>query len=656
MLQLKALHLQDFGAFKGEQVFRFPREDGVTVFYGENMRGKTTLLNAIRFAFFGKIIGRGRRPVSLHNTSNWESRAEGRYGFEVRLELTHAGADYRLTRTCRPKVAGTEPTGDHDYKVDYYLERGGHILTTQQAADELERILPEQISRFFLFDGELLQEYEDLLHGDSDMGPKISGAIERILGIPVLTSTRDSLKAALDRAEERVALAAQGDQKTREFGNQLRDLVARREVLTQDLSRQERDLEELRARKTAIEEDMRRRARLASLLEKRDRLAGEADILKVRLREQQAAITSAMGPAWAALIKAPMTAAAATLRRREAELQTAVIRAQILRSLADGHGTSCPTCLQSVSAEAQARIKEIVDGAGGAAGEAEQRELAVVHRRLEALEAHIAAANPEALRLLWATLEQMNNDLYTKTADIEELNRELTGGTEDELRGLRQDYDSVVRQTQALEHGVTETRKELAANENYRDKIQQRLDKLAGGRLDAERRRRETAAELYSLFKEGVTVYREQLRKRVEADASRYFRSLTTEAEYKGLRINDSYGLTIVHRDDTDIPIRSAGAEHVVALSLVAALQNNAPLRGPIIIDSPFGRLDGGHRARIVEALPDMAAQVVLLVYEDEMPPARARSALKGQLRAEWTLERRSARHTELVRRTEVPA
>jgi len=31
--------------------------DGVTVIYGENMRGKTSLLNAIRFAFFGKVLG-----------------------------------------------------------------------------------------------------------------------------------------------------------------------------------------------------------------------------------------------------------------------------------------------------------------------------------------------------------------------------------------------------------------------------------------------------------------------------------------------------------------------------------------------------------------------------------------------------------------------
>ena len=51
-----------------------------------------------------------------------------------------------------------------------------------------------------------------------------------------------------------------------------------------------------------------------------------------------------------------------------------------------------------------------------------------------------------------------------------------------------------------------------------------------------------------------------------------------------------------------------------------------------------------------VAALPGMADQVALLVYEDEMPPDRARAALKTDLLAEWKLERRSARHTEIVK------
>jgi DNA sulfur modification protein DndD len=644
MLRIKSIHMKDFGAFRGEQSFDLPEGEGVSIFYGENMRGKTTLLNAFRFALIGKIIGRGRRPVSFHDMINWEARSEGARSFEVRLELTHAGADYRLTRTCRPKAGTSEPAGHDDYVTDYYLERGGHILPAQQAALELERILPEQIARFFLFDGELLQEYEDLLHSETDSGRKISQAIERILGLPTLTKSRDSLKAALDRAEARVALAAQGDQKTREFGNQLQSLVEEREVLTRDLFRQEKELEDLRGRKAAVEDDMRRRERMAALLDKRDRLEAEVDALGDTIRQKEEEVTKAMGSAWSAVIRGRLENAVGEHRMREADLQSAVTRAQVLKGLAEGHDPACPTCLQSVSSEAQAKIRALLPDEEGRTPEDDQRDLAAVRRRLDALEEQLARTNPDALRLLWSDLEARRRDIYAKKGEIEEIGKQLSGDAEDELKGLRREYESVVRQIAALEDGVIATSTKLAENANYRDKI-------AGGEMESERKRRDLASRLHDLFKESVDVYRDQLRHRVEADASRYFRQLTTEPDYAGLRINDSYGLTIVHRDGSDIPVRSAGAEHVVALSLVAALQNNAQLRGPIVIDSPFGRLDGGHRARIVETLPDMADQVIVLVYEEELPPARAREALKGRLRSEWALERESARHTRLVQK-----
>lgn len=644
MVHLKSLHLSNFGAFKGDQEVVFPEGAGVTAFYGENMRGKTTLLNAIRFALFGRITGRGRRDVSLEAMVNLEAKVEGVRTFEVRLVMTYAGAEYRLTRTARPSAVMTD-----DYEARYYLERGGHILPPDQARLELERILPSQIARFFLFDGELLQEYEDLLNTESDTGRQISTAIERILGLPVLTGARESAKAALDRAEKDLALAAQGDQKTRELGNQLATLTAEREVLSADLDRHDLALSEQRSRKADIEQDMRRRERMSTLMDKRDRLKAESVAAATRREALIADIQQSMSPAWVSLLRPRLLASAAALREQEATLQAAVTRAQVLKSLAVGHDPDCPTCLQAVNAAAQDKIRRQVELDGDAEHD-QQPALAATRRRLDALSAQLGRANPEVLVLKWVTLEGLENERYARQAEIDEIEKSLSGDAEDELRSLRSDYDAVVREIVVLEEGVRVARDELARKSVFRDKLQRNLDKQASGQLDLIRARRDVAGRLYELFDAAVDEYRDQLRHRVEADASKFFLSMTTEPDYAGLQINDSYGLTIVHKDGELIPVRSAGAEHVVALSLVAALQNNAPLRGPIFIDSPFGRLDRGHRERIVAALPGMADQVALLVYEDEMPPDRARAALKTDLLAEWKLERRSARHTEIVK------
>lgn len=649
MLRLTRLRLTNFGPFKGEQSIDFPREDGVTIIYGENMRGKTSLLNAIRFAFFGRILGRGRRDAALHNVGNWEEAKERKvYGFEVSLDMTHAGARYRLVRTFKLRPGVTEPTDDADYVQDYFLERDGVVLSRNQSKTELDRILPEKIARFFLFDGELLQEYEDLLVAESDMGPKISEAIERILGMPVLTDTRDSLTAAKERAENRHARAAQGDQKTREFGNQLAALQSERGVLQADLERQEADLDGLRTRKTSLEEAMRKMQRVAALFDKRDVLESDIKALKERVAEKKERLGGSMASAWCALLGDRMRAAIVDLRTRETELQTAFIRTSVLTSLSADGQTICPACLQPVSDEARHRVRESLAQHGGSAGAGAEQEISGIRRRIAALEKFVGEANPQALRLEWDSIAQDERQIYAKGNEVKEIDTQISDVNEETVRRTRSDLESIIKQMSLLEQGLNKTRDSLHKNAGYRDNLQRKLDKLAGSSFDVERRRRDLAADLEALFTKGIDEFREQLRHKVEADATDHFLQLTSEPDYASLRINDTYGLTIVHKDGGDIPVRSAGAEHIVALSLVGALQNNAPLRGPIIVDSPFGRLDATHTDKTVAALPSMAKQVVVLVYEDELAPTRARAGLKGNLKAEWTLVRRSARHTEL--------
>ena len=94
MLRIRSISLTDFGPFKGDQHIEFPGDDGVSIVYGENMRGKTTLLNAIRFALFGKIISRGNTQAELHQIGNWETvKEKGKYGFKVVLDFEHEMAE-----------------------------------------------------------------------------------------------------------------------------------------------------------------------------------------------------------------------------------------------------------------------------------------------------------------------------------------------------------------------------------------------------------------------------------------------------------------------------------------------------------------------------------------------------------------------------------
>ena len=65
--------------------------------------------------------------------------------------------------------------------------------------------------------------------------------------------------------------------------------------------------------------------------------------------------------------------------------------------------------------------------------------------------------------------------------------------------------------------------------------------------------------------------------------------------------------------------VRSAGAEQIVALSLIDGLARAGRAAGPVVMDTPFGRLDRRHRANILSYLPSTSSQLILLVHEGEV-------------------------------------
>src|SRR4051812_48970083 len=100
MLRIRSVEVRDFGPYRGAQTLTFGDRDGVIVVYGENMRGKTTLLNAIRFALFGKVLGRGERALESNSLLNIAAARDGVSCFSVTVALEKDGSQYEVTRKC----------------------------------------------------------------------------------------------------------------------------------------------------------------------------------------------------------------------------------------------------------------------------------------------------------------------------------------------------------------------------------------------------------------------------------------------------------------------------------------------------------------------------------------------------------------------------
>ncbi|WP_414689338.1 hypothetical protein [Natronomonas sp.] len=633
----------------------FPKEDGVTIVFGENMRGKTTLLNAIRYALFGRILDRGTREISPEQFINWETKEEGKFSFKIALYFEENGTDYELVREHTPKDGIEVPQADDDYTENVYLVKDGTVTGPEAREKELAEILPQQVSRFFLFDGELLQQYEELLIDESEMGQQIREAIERILGVPVLKNGRADIQALLNDAQTKEQEAAQRDDETEQLGTQLETTHGKRNQLESDLSELKDELDGLKEEKLAIQNKLQQLEGARSLVNRRENLEEELEEIDQGLEDKQAQLQEAMADSWRSVLQSTVQDRLETLKEQRQELEKKQTRISVAEQLAerisDGlERGDCPICDQPLEDGAEQHLQSELEQFQGLTDQdfdPEERYDQIL-RSIEALERVIESDNTDRVKAIISEIDELKARRATVSDDLSEVKEGLESSKEERVRDLNKQYEDTVGEIRIKKDAIEETENELEKAKNTVQDLQDRLDQISGSGLERERARRELYEKLEELFDQGVAEYRDRLRQRVESDASEIFLRLTTEPEYERLKINDNYGLTIIHEDGDEIEVRSAGAEHVVALALMGALQNNAPLQGPIIMDSPFGRLDRGHMENVVEALPTFTDQVMLLVYRDEIDPQRARDILKGQLRKEYTLERVSARHTDL--------
>jgi DNA sulfur modification protein DndD len=659
MLILKSLSLENFGPYKGLQTIEFP-DQGVSIVYGENMRGKTSLLNAIRYALFGRVISRGSTEVSLHKIGNWESAKEGDFGFKVVLCFESDGQDYELIRQFMPKSGVSEPKDNTDYTEQFFLRRDGSPLGPAEIEHELSQIMPEQVSRFFLFDGELLQEYEELLRDQSEMGDKIKQSIERILGVPVLTNTRADVSRLFHEAQKNESKVAQLNQKTQQIGSLHSNAIEQRSAHQKELARLQKQFAELSDQQASIEDELRKTKRIENLLNERDRLRNEIREIQEKREEKKERIKQILSDVWLDMLDPKIKQLRANLREQVSGLRSKEIEVSVtkenLRSIRKAlQDEKCPTCLRELDQRSREHLEAIIIASTDSQTATIDAELLnELNGRLTALENIETSDKRGTVREILNDLDDMSVQESARLDRIEEIKEDTDTYDESEIRRLSSENNGLIRQLTILDGGIKAEKSKVAEISDNIKRMQSQLDKIGGEDFVKERRLRETYEKLHELMSEGVSVYRDQLREKVEKDATSLFRKLISEEDYKGLEINQNYGLTILHKDGDPIEVRSAGAEHIVALSLMGALQKNAPLSGPIIMDSPFGRLDDMHTTKVISTLPSMAGQVMALVYESELDPMLAREQLRNNLKEEYQITRRTARHSVIEKRVRI--
>ncbi|MEU2481890.1 AAA family ATPase [Streptomyces sp. NPDC088190] len=647
MLSFRRLVIEDFGPYRGRQTVEFPRERGVYIVSGPNGRGKTKLHNAFRWALYGKILSRAGAQ-GAREMVNSEARIEsgGVGSFSTILEFVHSGIDYRLTRRYDERM---QPN------VSVLLERNDIPLNQVDADKVLRQIAPDSVSQFFLFDGELLRQYESLLDADSDQGKKLEVDIERVLGIPIVSNALVDAEESRAQASRRIAEQASANANTQHLGAALQEAGDIRAQLVRDRAVAKKSLEQTEARILEVEEALGAQPRAERLIGQVNQLRQQKSDLEMQENSTRQGLADLSGELWMAVLVAPARA-----RQGAVQAETERLGLQLREASAAirdrehlEHHTNCPVCERQLDeAERTSILGRVTTDASVERREQLEAEWARLRGHSEAL-TNIAGYDGRLVRERDQALRKVRLDLNTVAEEISLLESQLRDVNQEEIRALSRERDERNLEVARQQKRIGEVSDHIIKQDGRISDLTDNLARLNFKPDPAVKLKQRITHELVGLFQQSIAVYRRQLRDRVESAASEVFAALSSEPDYASLKITDRYGLEIIDKHGAVVTGRSAGYEHLVALSLIAALQGSAAVRGPVVMDSPFGRLDEGHTDRVVAALPRMADQVVLLAFDSEFDRSAALRDLGTDLVAEFELERISHRNTKIKLREE---
>lgn len=653
--------MTNFGAYYGTNSLNLSEENGVTIIWGSNTHGKTTIMNAFRYVLWGEIYGRNRRvlkPVGFVNTDCIIEHKD----MLVELFMIHNDEEYIVSRGL--KRLGGNGESEEDYEPIFQIKKGTQILSQKQAEDLLSMALPKSISRFYLFDGELLGEYEDLLDDADQSGKKIKESIETILGMPILLNGRDIMEAITREYNIEVAKASQNDETTKAQSATLAKLNEKLQNLRDSKLNLQEKLDNLLNQKAELTEQMQNSATFGKLIGERKAIEDRISELQVDLGNAIAELSKEADNAWRTVLNSILQTEIHNIKQELVPLEEKEKEHVFVSSVKEYienelklDGNHCPICSSSIDEESKAALlKKISEKSVSGLTEEEKSVLSSKKSQISFLKDIITADRTEAISRNSYTVETLQAKLRMEEVKLSQKTKEISkiGTTSEEVEttimALPKKLEQCESQISIIEEGLSDNEENTNNTTNAINQINNALKKISSGSsLQTAIKESEFVTRLHSLFSEGISDFRNKLKEDVEKDATEIFKSISHLPDCDHLKINDNFGMRIIKTDGTVLPNRSSGIEQVVAISLISALHKNAPIEGPVFMDSTFQRIDEIHKINTLKTLPVLGNQIIVLAYHSEIGDKNdIRNELGSKLVQEYIIEQHSSSRSTL--------
>lgn len=163
----KSIRLKNFRQYKEDIIFDFSQpengKNNISLLIAANGVGKTTLLQAFRYCFYGKSSNYLNLPKPdelVNNTLVEDLRDLDEATMFVEVSFLHEDISYvaRREKVFIKSKSLLKETNDESFSLSQLVEKAGYKpFKETDANDKIRSILPEGLSQVFMFDGERME-------------------------------------------------------------------------------------------------------------------------------------------------------------------------------------------------------------------------------------------------------------------------------------------------------------------------------------------------------------------------------------------------------------------------------------------------------------------------------------------------------------------
>lgn len=618
-MKINKIEYENFRNFKEHGEIKCSTDGKVTIIYGKNGDGKTTLHQLFRWVFYGQVHFNKTTTDRLYNLK-FESECSFGDTFKVMgcIDFEHMNVQYSLRRIYTYKKGLNDSEKIAEELSLQYRDDDFNWKRIERAKETIEKLIPSGLADYFFFDGESM--IADLRVKGRDSAGKLRKALYSMFDLDVLESAlshigRTDLKTTvLGKLYLSKGTISSGSEiaavKTNIEGAQTK--IAKYE---QDLTNAKKKKNEYQTLIQKVSEQIGGYKSKADYEQQRNQLKAQRDIFIKGAADAQ----SHFGEAVIDMFPRLLISKAVTDARKKIHLKIEQnklpegISKKLINYLLSENTHIC-VCGHSLGYEEKSHIKKYLDMLPPKSFTSLYQDFTKT--------ADGWGNGYEKDRVEKYIVTVLENNEFASKCDIQirELDEaEKKSPDIEELIVVRQKAEQEISDLDSL---ISQLSTEIKKFEIYRNNQMKRFDELTKGNAESEKiiakvNIMEQVAEYFKKKLENESIlYSQKLEENIQSLID------TMLTSKRNVSVSPEFSVTVT--DSYNDESKSEGQFAVVSFAYIGGilklLQSEDHLSEkeyPLVLDGPFSKLDPEQRQNVVDSIPKFAPQVILFSKDD---------------------------------------